>query len=387
MNTVQAPFSASQVQHLNERQCHVDGSLPIHPFTCPNRGDGIVYDTSGRPDETNATHGTEGGDRGLLIATETGWICPHCGYTQDWAYGLMTASPMPVAEVCKDIPSIAPMWGACRPEDLDEIISAYRALAAQGKPGAEVMSFCLERRKMALAGAPRSESSLMIAGAEVSEDIKGTRQDPFYGIARDLVLSARRASISMVQRHLKIGYNHAARLLEAMEGDVVGPQSGDGVRPFLEANHAAATSSVKESAPADTKFPALPPYQGHWYPVYWTPIAGSGERLTVFVLARGENGEVCLRRAIRDDVLIAAFGKPKVDSLRHMFDYVERTLTGWLGSIEDSRLEGKSVPPATGFELGAKRKGRAHNIRQIAAQGICMEAAFADPTFADLNQE
>jgi hypothetical protein len=227
----------------------------------------------------------------------------------------------------------------------------------------------------------------MIRGGNLNETIKGTQQDPFYAEARELVLSSRRSSISMVQRHLRIGYNHAARLLEAMEGDVVGPLRGDGVRPFLGANRAAATPSVKASAPADAQFPALPPYQGHWYPVYWTPIAGSGERITVFVLARGENGEVCLRRAIRDDVLVAAFGNPKADSWRHMFDYVERTLPGWLDSVEDSRLDGKPVSPSTGFELGAKRKGRAHNVRQIAAQGICMEAAFADPAFADLNQE
>jgi|JI6StandDraft_1071083.scaffolds.fasta_scaffold455829_2 DNA segregation ATPase FtsK/SpoIIIE-like protein len=70
-------------------------------------------------------------------------------------------------------------------------------------------------------------------GAEVDEDIKGTRQDPFYSEARELVLMARRSSISMVQRHLRIGYNHAARLLEAMEGDILSPMDGNGVRPFL----------------------------------------------------------------------------------------------------------------------------------------------------------
>lgn len=73
----------------------------------------------------------------------------------------------------------------------------------------------------------------MIRGADLDETIKGTRQDPFYAEARELVLSARRSSISMVQRHLRIGYNHAARLLEAMEGDILGPMDGAGVRPFL----------------------------------------------------------------------------------------------------------------------------------------------------------
>lgn len=73
----------------------------------------------------------------------------------------------------------------------------------------------------------------MIRGGDLDETIKGTRQDPFYAEARELVLMARRSSISMVQRHLRIGYNHAARLLEAMEGDILGPMDGNGCRPFL----------------------------------------------------------------------------------------------------------------------------------------------------------
>lgn len=73
----------------------------------------------------------------------------------------------------------------------------------------------------------------MIRGHDIDESIKGSRQDPLYQEARDLVLKGRRASISMVQRHLRIGYNHAARLLEAMEGDILGPQNASGVRQFL----------------------------------------------------------------------------------------------------------------------------------------------------------
>ena len=41
--------------------------------------------------------------------------------------------------------------------------------------------------------------------------------DPLYDQAVEIVLKSRRASISLVQRHLRIGYNRAARLIEAME--------------------------------------------------------------------------------------------------------------------------------------------------------------------------
>ena len=45
-----------------------------------------------------------------------------------------------------------------------------------------------------------------------------------------LVTQAGQASISMVQRHLRIGYNRAARIIEMMEQEgIIGPQ--DGVKP------------------------------------------------------------------------------------------------------------------------------------------------------------
>ncbi len=45
----------------------------------------------------------------------------------------------------------------------------------------------------------------------------GGEADPMYDQAVGIVLQHRRASISLVQRHLRIGYNRAARLLEQME--------------------------------------------------------------------------------------------------------------------------------------------------------------------------
>ncbi|MGC7556692.1 DNA translocase FtsK, partial [Pandoraea pneumonica] len=41
----------------------------------------------------------------------------------------------------------------------------------------------------------------------------GGESDPLYDQAVAVVLKQRRASISLVQRHLRIGYNRAARLL------------------------------------------------------------------------------------------------------------------------------------------------------------------------------
>ncbi len=51
--------------------------------------------------------------------------------------------------------------------------------------------------------------------------------DPQYDAALALVAEAKQASISMIQRRLRIGYNRAARIIEKMEQDgVVGPSDG-----------------------------------------------------------------------------------------------------------------------------------------------------------------
>ncbi|HOB66541.1 DNA translocase FtsK 4TM domain-containing protein [Ottowia sp.] len=62
----------------------------------------------------------------------------------------------------------------------------------------------------------------------------GGEKDPLYDQAVEVVLKNRKASISLVQRHLKIGYNRAARLVEDMEkAGLVSAMSGSGQRDIL----------------------------------------------------------------------------------------------------------------------------------------------------------
>jgi S-DNA-T family DNA segregation ATPase FtsK/SpoIIIE len=62
----------------------------------------------------------------------------------------------------------------------------------------------------------------------------GGEKDPMYDQAVEVVLKNRKASISLVQRHLKIGYNRAARLVEDMEkAGLVSSMSGSGQREIL----------------------------------------------------------------------------------------------------------------------------------------------------------
>jgi S-DNA-T family DNA segregation ATPase FtsK/SpoIIIE len=67
----------------------------------------------------------------------------------------------------------------------------------------------------------------------------GGEQDPLYDQAVQIVIESRRASISNVQRRLKIGYNRAANIIEAMEAaGVVSTMDNGGSREVLVANNA-----------------------------------------------------------------------------------------------------------------------------------------------------
>lgn len=62
----------------------------------------------------------------------------------------------------------------------------------------------------------------------------GGESDALYDQAVQVVLQTRRPSISLVQRHLRIGYNRAARLIEQMEkAGLVSPMQSNGNREVL----------------------------------------------------------------------------------------------------------------------------------------------------------
>jgi S-DNA-T family DNA segregation ATPase FtsK/SpoIIIE len=66
------------------------------------------------------------------------------------------------------------------------------------------------------------------------EAAAGGESDAMYDQAVAVVLQHRRASISLVQRHLRIGYNRAARLLEQMEkSGLVSSMSTNGNRDII----------------------------------------------------------------------------------------------------------------------------------------------------------
>ncbi|MFN9807597.1 MAG: DNA translocase FtsK, partial [Betaproteobacteria bacterium] len=105
----------------------------------------------------------------------------------------------------------------------DEVHRVVERLKASGAP--QYVEGILEAPEAALEG----EGSAAGQG--------GGEADPLYDQAVEVVLKNRRASISLVQRHLRIGYNRAARLLEDMEkAGLVSSMQSNGNREILVPN-------------------------------------------------------------------------------------------------------------------------------------------------------
>ena len=93
----------------------------------------------------------------------------------------------------------------------------------------------------AAAKAAAAQQELAMDGADAGGDaaVEPAREpegDEFLGEAEKIVCAEGRASISLIQRKLRIGYNRAARLLEALERNgVVTPMDGKGERKVIVA--------------------------------------------------------------------------------------------------------------------------------------------------------
>jgi len=104
----------------------------------------------------------------------------------------------------------------------DEVHRVVEALRAEGEP--DYVEGLLE-------GAVEGETGDGVSSVTGFSD---PESDPLYDQAVEVVMRSRRASISFVQRNLRIGYNRSARILEQMErAGLVSPQQPNGNRDIL----------------------------------------------------------------------------------------------------------------------------------------------------------
>ncbi len=74
------------------------------------------------------------------------------------------------------------------------------------------------------------DESMVVSDEEIKEEDKKNSEDELFGDAIDFVVDQQKASTSLLQRHFRIGYNRAARLIDDLQkSGIIGPQ--DGSRP------------------------------------------------------------------------------------------------------------------------------------------------------------
>lgn len=78
-------------------------------------------------------------------------------------------------------------------------------------------------------GKPEYDKSILTAPPAAAEQAGEEDYDELWDDALKIVSDTRQASISMIQRRLRVGYNRAARMIEKMEQEgIVGPSDGSG---------------------------------------------------------------------------------------------------------------------------------------------------------------
>lgn len=123
--------------------------------------------------------------------------------------------------------------------ELDKAYEAGRTAASQGDPkdAAPVADHRLVARWTQGWTDWHDENDDPSASTGDGGAAAGDDEDPLLAEATKLVVKERRASISHLQRHLRIGYNRAARLIEALEqAGVVSAPDAEGTRKVLRSS-------------------------------------------------------------------------------------------------------------------------------------------------------
>lgn len=127
-----------------------------------------------------------------------------------------------------DAPAPARLQGVyVSDNEIYNLVSYWQALLGTAQPAASIAGGIVDA----------IPSDLPLKQMPLWEEIQAEENsDPLFNEAVDLARKQGRASVSMLQRRLRIGYTRAARLVESMEekGIVSGPDANTGTREILD---------------------------------------------------------------------------------------------------------------------------------------------------------
>ncbi|WP_434139503.1 hypothetical protein [Photobacterium leiognathi] len=133
-----------------------------------------------------------------------------------------------------------------------------------------------------------------------------------------------------------------------------------------------------------TKFPSLPLYRGIWAAVQVEPIIGSGEKITIAVCAKGEDGTFKVIESLPNQILDLLFRSQK-QNMSDLIYLVKCSLERHL-SLNKELASWRS--PFTGVVLSKINDGLDVDIEGIIAQGLRFSSSFSNllSDFGEYNQ-
>lgn len=115
-------------------------------------------------------------------------------------------------------------------------------------------------------------------------------------------------------------------------------------------------------------------YSGQWAPIYYEPVALSGERLTIGIAALGADNQVLVHPALRSDILHCLYGE-QAERIAEMIRWVCASVQQHLTACQT--FDGWQPPLQGGF-MAPARPARSQDINGIIRQGIQLCASLSN---------
>lgn len=123
----------------------------------------------------------------------------------------------------------------------------------------------------------------------------------------------------------------------------------------------------------ESLFPTSPEYKGSWFSIYLEPIIGSGEKITVAVIAIGADKQYRVIQAIRPELLDCLYGS-QASQMQSMIDWIIESAST---EIQSNETINTWSPPFDGVKLGKEYDAADENIEGILKQAIRISASLS----------
>lgn len=121
----------------------------------------------------------------------------------------------------------------------------------------------------------------------------------------------------------------------------------------------------------------LPSFEATWWPLQMEPIPGSGEALTVAVLARAASGQSQVRQVIAPALLASLFGTAG----KGVQALVGSTVVDLQAQLDAGAPATELALPYGGFAFGPARDGVARDLNEVFDVAVRLSAAFGVSAF------